>query len=379
MATPSVEQRKEHAGFVASSYSSASRPKKSTKSQHLIRDGDDDEEAIETSSKPDFSDPMALIGRKLRVYWPLDDSWYSGCVKAYEDPPFHCILYDDGEEEAICLQKEKIEWLPSTVKKVETRRKLRRLSFIKKAFVTEEEMESASHSESEGQCPGRKRGRKTTEQSNGTDKNICNENDKMKDRNIINDKKLENAELYNDDKMEDVKLCHDDKAEDTDMHKDKIKDKKLCNEKLKVIKDKNDSVSSDSGDDDDGDVEWIAKNETSSEEDEEEPENLDLDDVVPRATKGSKKIKKHGLSSKTIKKSSPQQRIPCSKAQSSIKTLNHRGNTSTTVVKTVIEPLVPKRNLYDSIVTEPVDKMNEQRKESCSGIQFNCISFDILL
>ena len=88
---------------------------------------------------------MALIGRKLRVYWPLDDSWYSGCVKAYEDPPFHRILYDDGEEEAICLQKEKIEWLPSTVKKVETRRKLRRLSFIKKAFVTEEEMESASH------------------------------------------------------------------------------------------------------------------------------------------------------------------------------------------------------------------------------------------
>lgn len=61
--------------------------------------------AVEDSAK-------SVIGRRLRVYWPLDKAWYAGRVKDYnENEETHVIVYDDGEEEEVDIVKEKVEWL----------------------------------------------------------------------------------------------------------------------------------------------------------------------------------------------------------------------------------------------------------------------------
>lgn len=56
-------------------------------------------------------DPQAALGRRLRVYWPLDDAWYSGVVKQWKlGSKQHVVLYDDGAEEAVDLAQERFEW-----------------------------------------------------------------------------------------------------------------------------------------------------------------------------------------------------------------------------------------------------------------------------
>lgn len=63
-----------------------------------------------------------VVGKSVRVYWPLDETWYEGCVKAYdEENDRHVVVYDDGEEEALKLAKEKVEWVE------EGKRRLKRL------------------------------------------------------------------------------------------------------------------------------------------------------------------------------------------------------------------------------------------------------------
>ncbi|OAY70755.1 DNA mismatch repair protein MSH6, partial [Ananas comosus] len=63
------------------------------------------------------------VGKRIRVFWPLDNAWYDGCVKSFdENSGKHLVQYDDGEEEAVELAKEKIEWVEE-----EQPRKLRRL------------------------------------------------------------------------------------------------------------------------------------------------------------------------------------------------------------------------------------------------------------
>lgn len=58
----------------------------------------------------------SVIGKKVKVYWPLDKAWYAGCVKSYNATlGQHVVLYDDGEEEHVALGNEKVEWLPETV------------------------------------------------------------------------------------------------------------------------------------------------------------------------------------------------------------------------------------------------------------------------
>lgn len=52
------------------------------------------------------------MGKRIRVYWPLDKAWYEGCVKSFEkEDNKHLIQYEDGEEESLDLGKEKIEWV----------------------------------------------------------------------------------------------------------------------------------------------------------------------------------------------------------------------------------------------------------------------------
>ncbi|KAK9055861.1 hypothetical protein SSX86_026948 [Deinandra increscens subsp. villosa] len=75
-----------------------------------------------TSSK--YGDEV--VNRRVRVYWPLDKTWYEGCVKAFDKSSGkHLVQYDDSEEEHLDLSKEKIELLKERVTKL---RRLRRFS-----------------------------------------------------------------------------------------------------------------------------------------------------------------------------------------------------------------------------------------------------------
>lgn len=65
-----------------------------------------------------------VVGKRIKVYWPLDKSWYEGSVKSFDrDSGKHLVEYDDGEAESIELAKEKIEWIEQSVKKFKRLRK----------------------------------------------------------------------------------------------------------------------------------------------------------------------------------------------------------------------------------------------------------------
>ncbi|CAM6117172.1 unnamed protein product [Calypogeia fissa] len=56
--------------------------------------------------------PESLIGKRLKVFWPLDKVWYAGKIRAYnQSSGSHTIRYDDGEDESIVLENERIQWL----------------------------------------------------------------------------------------------------------------------------------------------------------------------------------------------------------------------------------------------------------------------------
>lgn len=65
----------------------------------------------------DFN-PFSIVKWRIRVYWPLDHSWYIGSVKEY-DPVIrnHRVRYDDQEEEWLDLHNERFKLLlfPSDV------------------------------------------------------------------------------------------------------------------------------------------------------------------------------------------------------------------------------------------------------------------------
>jgi len=47
-----------------------------------------------------------VVERRVRVYWPLDKSWFEGRVKSYDDESKkHLIQYDDSEEELLDFVK----------------------------------------------------------------------------------------------------------------------------------------------------------------------------------------------------------------------------------------------------------------------------------
>ncbi|KAJ6680084.1 SISTER CHROMATID COHESION PDS5-LIKE PROTEIN [Salix purpurea] len=82
-----------------------------------------------------------VVEKRVRVYWPMDKSWYEGCVKSYDDESKkHLIQYDDFEEELLDLSNEKIEWVEPCVKKF---KRLRRGSLgFRKIVLEDEEMEN---------------------------------------------------------------------------------------------------------------------------------------------------------------------------------------------------------------------------------------------
>ncbi|XP_052202535.1 DNA mismatch repair protein MSH6 [Diospyros lotus] len=69
-----------------------------------------------------------VLNKRIRVYWPLDQSWYEGCVKSFDKSSGkHLIQYDDAEEELLDLEKEKIEWVEEVTRRF---RRLRRVSVV---------------------------------------------------------------------------------------------------------------------------------------------------------------------------------------------------------------------------------------------------------
>lgn len=53
-----------------------------------------------------------VVGKRIKVFWPLDKVWYEGCVKSFDEKSKkHLILYDDAEEELLDLGNEKTEWI----------------------------------------------------------------------------------------------------------------------------------------------------------------------------------------------------------------------------------------------------------------------------
>ncbi|PIN14210.1 Histone-lysine N-methyltransferase [Handroanthus impetiginosus] len=63
-------------------------------------------------------DPHWVLKRRIKVFWPLDESWYYGIVEDYHsETKLHHIKYDDRDEEWVNLQEEKFKLLllPSEV------------------------------------------------------------------------------------------------------------------------------------------------------------------------------------------------------------------------------------------------------------------------
>lgn len=83
-----------------------------------------------------------MVNKRIRVYWPLDQSWYDGSVKSFDKVSGkHLIQYDDAEEELLDLVKEKVEWGEEQVPR--KFRRLRRVSVIE----DDEEEEAVANAE----------------------------------------------------------------------------------------------------------------------------------------------------------------------------------------------------------------------------------------
>jgi len=52
----------------------------------------------------------SIIGKKIKVYWPLDKEWYSGKVRSFDARTNrHLVVYDDCQLERLDLKKERIK------------------------------------------------------------------------------------------------------------------------------------------------------------------------------------------------------------------------------------------------------------------------------
>lgn len=77
-----------------------------------------------------------VVGKRIKVYWPLDKSWYEGRVKLFDEKAGkHLVQYDDAEEELLVLGNEEIEWVEEGAKKF---KRLRRGSSMPKSAVVDD-------------------------------------------------------------------------------------------------------------------------------------------------------------------------------------------------------------------------------------------------
>eukprot|EP01018_Ginkgo_biloba_P015758 Gb_28286 [translate_table: standard] len=56
------------------------------------------------------ADARRILGRRIKVFWPLDDDWYFGTVESFDrNRKRHHVVYDDGDKEWLELGKEKFK------------------------------------------------------------------------------------------------------------------------------------------------------------------------------------------------------------------------------------------------------------------------------
>ncbi|EPS72092.1 hypothetical protein M569_02665, partial [Genlisea aurea] len=61
---------------------------------------------------PGDLDPYRVMNQRIKIYWPLDESWYFGRVDDYHsETRLHHIKYDDRDEEWVNLLEEKFKIL----------------------------------------------------------------------------------------------------------------------------------------------------------------------------------------------------------------------------------------------------------------------------
>ncbi|XP_078438699.1 MUTS homolog 6 isoform X2 [Wolffia australiana] len=85
-------------------------PGKSSPDRVLDSSAKSKKSKLENSSSGKHRDEA--VGRRIKVFWPLDKAWYEGQVKSFDrESGKHVILYDDAEEEALDLSAEKIQWI----------------------------------------------------------------------------------------------------------------------------------------------------------------------------------------------------------------------------------------------------------------------------
>ncbi|EPS63050.1 hypothetical protein M569_11739, partial [Genlisea aurea] len=69
-----------------------------------------------TTPKEDSGGPGEdVVGRKINVWWPMDEKYYPGTVKSFDVvKKKHVILYDDGDVEILRLDKERWKLIESS-------------------------------------------------------------------------------------------------------------------------------------------------------------------------------------------------------------------------------------------------------------------------
>ncbi|KAI3729753.1 hypothetical protein L6452_18418 [Arctium lappa] len=109
----------------------------------------------------DDMDAHWFLNRRIKIFWPLDESWYYGLVNDYDaEKNLHHIKYDDRDEEWISLENErfKLLLLPSEVPhktshkdtvSVDTHKEGSNEDKGSRAFRMNDETFMASHMESE--------------------------------------------------------------------------------------------------------------------------------------------------------------------------------------------------------------------------------------
>ncbi|XP_076937264.1 sister chromatid cohesion protein PDS5 homolog A-like, partial [Bidens hawaiensis] len=66
-----------------------------------------------------------LVGKRIKVWWPMDKTFYKGVVKSFDrNKKKHVVLYDDGDTEVLDLEKERWE----LIEKEHKFKQLKRLS-----------------------------------------------------------------------------------------------------------------------------------------------------------------------------------------------------------------------------------------------------------
>ncbi|CAN0862406.1 Sister chromatid cohesion protein PDS5 homolog C [Linum grandiflorum] len=102
-----IEQLYDHPRVQTETCRRVGRPRKNgTKDSDPISASTIKDEVFSSQVK-DSDDPKRIIGKRVRVWWPVDKAFYEGAVDSY-DPTSkkHKILYADGDEEILNLKKE---------------------------------------------------------------------------------------------------------------------------------------------------------------------------------------------------------------------------------------------------------------------------------